>query len=86
MLSAVRCAVYGTAVMDGCRDLVGPTLTAGKRAQGDLWHVGKNWGAWFEVAVKILCRRPQKDATERAENRKVSPPPGTHHLTTPYIH
>ena len=67
----MRFAVYTTVVMDGCHDLIEPTLAAGKRAQGDLWHVGKNWAKWYELAVKILCRRPQKMAAERTENPRV---------------
>jgi hypothetical protein len=72
LLACARFAVYTTVVMDGCRDLIEPTLAAGKRAQGDLWHVGKNWAKWAELAIKILCRRPQKTAAEKADNPKVA--------------
>ena len=55
-------AIYDTVVMDGCRELVEPTLAAGKRAQADLWHIGKNWAKWFVLAVKELCSRKRKVA------------------------
>jgi hypothetical protein len=72
LLACVRVAVYGTSVFDGCRELIAPTLAAGKRAQAELWHVGKNWAAWFALAVVQLCKRPQKTAAERADNPKVA--------------
>ena len=43
LLTKPRVAIYETAAMDGCRELIEPTHAAGKRAQGELWHVGKNW-------------------------------------------
>ena len=56
LLKKPRVAVYTTAVFDGCRELIGVTHAAGKRAQGDLWHFGKNWIKWGELAIKILCK------------------------------
>ena len=69
-----RIAVFSTAVMDGCRDLVAPTLAHGLRAAGDLWHVGKNWVKWAELAVAQHTRRPQKSEADRAPNPRVEAP------------
>lgn len=71
LLSHPRVAVYPSVVMDGCRDLVEPTLAAAKRALGDSWHMSKNWAKWFVLYVKILCRRPPKPADEKTPNPRV---------------
>ena len=57
LLNHPRVVTFLTAVMDGCRDLVAPTLAASMRAQGDGWHVGKNHSKWFVLAAKLLCRK-----------------------------
>ena len=67
LLRKPRVAVYGTVVFDGCRELIGMTHAAGKRAQGDLWHVGKNWVKWAEPAIKLLCKRPGKTDADKVE-------------------
>ena len=56
LLCHVRVLLYKQTVMDGCRELVYPTLAAGKTAAGDLWHSGKNWAKWFLLAITQLCR------------------------------
>jgi hypothetical protein len=66
LLGRPRVQPYRTVVMDGCRELVRPTLAAGKRAQGDLWHLGKNWKKWAELAIAGFCKRPQKSEQELA--------------------
>ena len=68
LLTRPRVSLYGEAAMDGCRELIQPTHAAGKRASGDLWHVGKNWTKWAELAIKVLCKRPAKDAADKADN------------------
>jgi hypothetical protein len=68
LLRRTRIALYGATVFDGCRELIAPAHAAGKRAQGDLWHVGKNWVKWAELAIKALCKRPAKPNTDKAEN------------------
>ena len=72
LLGRPRVHPYRTVVMDGCRELVRPTLAAGKRAQGDLWHIGKNWKKWAELAIALFCKRPQKSEQELAFD-KLSP-------------
>jgi hypothetical protein len=67
LLRKPRIAVYSSVVFDGCRELIGMTHAAGKRAQGDLWHVGKNWVKWAEPAIKLLCKRPAKTDADKAE-------------------
>jgi hypothetical protein len=62
LLCCPRVHIYATVVMDGCRELVRPTHAAGKRAQGDMWHSGKNWSKWYEPAAAMLCRVPKKAA------------------------
>ena len=71
LLSCVRMVLYTTMVMDGCRDLVEPARANGKRVQGDLWHSGKNWLKWARLAIPLLCRRPPKEASEKAANPRV---------------
>ena len=66
-------AVYLTVVMDGCRDLLSDARANGKRTQGDLCHVGKNWMKWARLCVPALCRRPPKDASEKVPNPRVEP-------------
>ena len=73
LLACVRMAVYLTVVMDGCRDLLSDARANGKRTQGDLWHVGKNWMKWARLCVPALCRRPPKDASEKVPNPRVEP-------------
>ena len=74
LLGGVRLAVYATTVFDGCRELIDVALANFKRAQGDTWHVGKNWHKWARLAVGLLGRRPGKDASETAPNPKVDAP------------
>ncbi len=74
LLGCVRLAVYATTVFDGCRELIDVALANFKRAQGDTWHVGKNWHKWAKLAVGLLGRRPGKDASETAPNPKVDAP------------
>ena len=71
LLASVRMAAYGTVVMDGCRDLLDDARANGKRVQGDLWHLGKNWVKWARLAIPMLCRRPPKDASEKVANPRV---------------
>ena len=71
LLASVRMVVYATVVMDGCRDLLQDAKANGKRSQGDLWHLGKNWVKWARLAIPLLCRRPPKDASEKAANPRV---------------
>ena len=71
LLASVRMVAYGTVVMDGCRDLLDDARANGKRVQGDLWHLGKNWVKWARLAIPMLCRRPPKDASEKAANPRV---------------
>jgi hypothetical protein len=62
LLCCPRVHIYATVVMDGCRELVRPTHAAGKRAQGDMWHSGKNWSKWYEPAGRRCsagCRKRQ---------------------------
>ena len=67
LLRHTRVLGYRTIVMDGSRELVRPTLESGKRVQGDLWHVQKNWFKWSVEAIKTLCRRPKKTEQDSAE-------------------
>ena len=71
LLACVRMVIYATVVMDGCRDLLNDARANGKRAQGDLWHLGKNHAKWARLAIPLLCRRPPKDASERVANPRV---------------
>ena len=64
--------VYRTSVFDGCRQLVRPTLAARKRAQGELWHAGKNWRKWAELAAISLCRRPKPASEQLTHVAKVT--------------
>ena len=73
ILARVTLAVYTTVVMDGCRELVQPALRAGKRVQGDLWHIQKNWYNWAESAIKQLCARPPVPDADKSELAAVPP-------------
>jgi hypothetical protein len=62
LLACPRLAIYRTVVMDGCKALVEPTLASHRRAQGQMWHVGKNWAKWFDLALAVLCRAQKAPA------------------------
>jgi hypothetical protein len=62
LLACPRLAIYRTVVMDGCKALVEPTLASHRRAQGEMWHVGKNWAKWFDLALAVLCRAQKAPA------------------------
>jgi hypothetical protein len=71
LICQLRVQMYGTTVMDGCRELIHPTIAAGKRAQADLWHLGKNWMKWAFLALCQLAARPK--APSEPENPRVEP-------------
>ena len=63
LLRHTRVLGYRTIVMDGSRELVRPTLESGKRVQGDLWHVQKNWFKWSVEAIKTAGGRRRRSRT-----------------------
>ena len=50
-------------------ELVQPAIQAGKRVQGDLWHVQKNWYNWAEAAINEP-RMMWEDAEMRWDRRQ----------------
>ena len=74
LLLCARVTCYATIVMDGSRELVQPALAAGKRVQGDLWHVQKNWYKWALDAIKALCKRPKPPPEDTADLIPVAKP------------